>query len=347
MGSQMAELHRILVTGAGGPAGIAVIQELNRIGITTIGCDIDPYGAGLRLATAHDVLPAYSAPDYLDCLLAIASKHSADGLIVTMTEEMSVLADEGKVLTDHGLAHWLAAKSCIDACMDKALFAQVMQAGRQPVPATATGDVEAALAIVPGPWIVKPRFGRGSREIFSADTTAQVRAAWPCVTEPVLQTRLSGREFTFDVLVERNGRLAGGVPRFRLKTESGISTTGRTFAAPGLFELTEAFLACVGHEGSANVQGFITEDGQCGFSEINPRFSGGLPLSLRAGADLVGQYVRGMWELPIQRERLDYRPGTLMIRHWAESVYLQDVPPPSAIRPIDAPAAFQSEAEGP
>lgn len=337
----MNEAARILVTGAGGPAGIAVIEELARTGIETVGCDIDPYAAGLRLANACALLPPFDSPDYLAALLTVAGEQRANGLLVTMTEELAELTAHTETLTEHGLAHWFPPKPCVDICLDKVRFAAVTQAARQPVPATATGDVEAALTQVPGPWIVKPRFGRGSRQIFSADDAQQVRDAWPCVDEPILQTRLSGREFTMDVLVDRDGTLAGAVPRYRLKTESGISTAGRTFLAPGLPELAAELLACVGHRGPANVQGFIADDGGCAFSEINPRFSGGLPLSLRAGADLIGEYVRGMYGLPVRRERLEYRPGTLMIRHWAESIYLDgndDVLQIRAVAPPTCPS---------
>jgi carbamoyl-phosphate synthase large subunit len=51
---------------------------------------------------------------------------------------------------------------------------------------------------------------------------------------------------------------------------------------------------------------------------VNPRFSGGLPLSLAAGADLVGEVVRGTLGQPLRRERLQYRPGVRMIRSFSE-----------------------------
>ena len=50
----------------------------------------------------------------------------------------------------------------------------------------------------------------------------------------------------------------------------------------------------------------------------NPRFSGGLPLSLAAGADLVGQYLRGLLGLPMRPERLRARAGVTMVRYFAE-----------------------------
>ncbi|MFI0433598.1 MAG: ATP-grasp domain-containing protein, partial [Candidatus Nanopelagicales bacterium] len=185
--------------------------------------------------------------------------------------------------------------------------------------------------------IVKPRFGRGSRDIYRADDPAFVREVWPRVPEPILQTRISGREFTFDALVDRDGRLAGGVPRFRLETKSGISTTGVTFAADGLFQAVESFLGSLGHRGPANVQGFLGEAGELTFMEVNPRFSGALALSLGAGCDLVGQYVNAMYGEPIDPSALSYRPGTVMVRYWNEAFFDEEPPEIPPVKPA-APA---------
>ena len=138
------------------------------------------------------------------------------------------------------------------------------------------------------------------------------------VVDPIVQTRLTGREFTVDVLVDRAGELAGAVPRWRIETKAGISTKGITFTDDRLVAGVGTVLAAVGLHGPANVQGFVADDGTTSFVEVNPRFSGGLPLSIAAGADLVGEYVRGILGLPVRRERLGFRPGVTMLRHFEE-----------------------------
>ena len=44
----------------------------------------------------------------------------------------------------------------------------------------------------------------------------------------------------------------------------------------------------------------------------------GVPLALAAGADLVGQYLRGILGQPVQPERLVYRADVTMLRHFEE-----------------------------
>jgi carbamoyl-phosphate synthase large subunit len=73
----------------------------------------------------------------------------------------------------------------------------------------------------------------------------------------------------------------------------------------------------LGLTGNVNIQGFI--DGHIAtFIEVNPRFSGGLPLSLASGCDLVGQHLRGIHGLPLEGEKLKYRTGAKMYRYWNE-----------------------------
>jgi hypothetical protein len=43
-----------------------------------------------------------------------------------------------------------------------------------------------------------------------------------------------------------------------------------------------------------------------------------LALSLAAGADLVGEYLRGVLGMPIRPERLAFKPDITMVRHFQE-----------------------------
>ena len=62
----------------------------------------------------------------------------------------------------------------------------------------------------------------------------------------------------------------------------------------------------------------MDDDGGVAFVEINPRFSGALPLSLAAGADLVGEYLRAVTGHELRRDRLSYRAGVSMARYYQE-----------------------------
>lgn len=303
----------IIVTGAGGAAGVAVIQAL-RSSRRVIGVDADPAAAGLSLADTSAVLPRGDDPGFVPALVALSRSTGATTVVCTVAEEMVALRDGMAALDAVGLRTWLAPRASITDCIDKWAFAQRCEKAGLPVPRTMLGEA----GDVPGPWIVKPRFGRGSRDIVAAFTRDEVDAALKHVPDPIVQTALTGREFTVDALVETGGRLVAAVPRWRVETKGGISTKGLTFADDGLIKDLVALVKVFALEGAVNVQGFIDDDGRIGFTEINPRFSGGLPLSLAAGADLVGEYVHRVEGGELRADRLQARPGVAMARYFSE-----------------------------
>ena len=85
--------------------------------------------------------------------------------------------------------------------------------------------------------------------------------------------------------------------------------------------------AAVRLTGPANVQGFVGDDGRATVVEVNPRFSGGLPLTLAAGADVVAAYLTGVREPDAPLPDLSFRPGVSMSRYFAETYASEDGSP--------------------
>jgi carbamoyl-phosphate synthase large subunit len=154
----------------------------------------------------------------------------------------------------------------------------------------------------------------------------------------IAQTRLTGHEFTADALVDRNGDLLTVVPRWRDETRAGISVKGTTFESEAVTELVGRALAAVGLTGPANVQGFVDDGGEATVVEVNPRFSGGLPLTLAAGADVVGTYLAGIRQPGATLPHLYFAPGVRMSRYFAETYACADgLPVTDPCRlPVDA-----------
>jgi carbamoyl-phosphate synthase large subunit len=305
---------RVLVTGAGGPAGVAVIRSLKQHGHQVVAVDANPLAVGLRLADERHVVPLRTDPQYVAAVLRVATVGNVQALLCTVAEEYEVLVPATEYLEEAGIHTLMPALAAVRSCTDKWAFHRRISASGLPVPATNLGTDEG----VPGPWVVKPRHGRGSRDVVVATTRTQLASALRTVPDPIVQTELTGREFTCDTLVDASGTLVAAVPRWRIDTRGGISTVGETFHDDEVVNVVGLVLKAVELTGPANVQGFVSEDGRVVVHEVNPRFSGGLPLSLAAGADLVEEYLRGVMGLPIRAERLFARPGVTMMRYFCE-----------------------------
>jgi carbamoyl-phosphate synthase large subunit len=305
---------KVMVTGAGGPAGVAVLRALQQAGHGVVAVDADSLAAGLRIAPQGAIVPRGDDPTFGRVVCQIAGATEANVLMSTVAEELPALAEMSAELKEAGLRTWLPDPRAVHTCLDKWEFVKFASEKGIPVPATALGSAEG----VPGAWVVKPRFGRGSRGVHFVDRHSDLAWHLQQVGDPIVQTRLQGREFTVDALVDRKGRLAGAVPRWRLAVTGGISVKGRTFEDADLVQAVGDLLSRLRLHGPSNVQGVMAVDGSPTFIEVNPRFSGGLPLSLAAGADLVGEYLRAILGQPIRPERLRARAGVTMIRHFEE-----------------------------
>jgi carbamoyl-phosphate synthase large subunit len=307
----------VLVTGAGGPAGVAVVRRLRALGLRVVAADADPAAAGGALADASLTVPRADDPRFVDALIGAADIFDFDVLLSTVAEELPALTAAVDRLVEAGVATWLPDLAAVDLCCDKAAFAERMAAAGVAHPATAV--TPEGLANVPGPWIVKPRQGRGSRGLQLLETREAVLSALRRAPDLIAQTRLTGREFTADTLVDRAGDPLIVVPRWREETKAGISVKGTTFESEAVTDVVAQAVRAVGLTGPANVQGFVTPNGGVTVVEINPRFSGGLPLTLAAGADLVAAYVAGIRYPDAPLPRLSFAPGIRMSRFLAET----------------------------
>ncbi|PLW66588.1 ATP-grasp domain-containing protein [Streptomyces sp. SCUT-3] len=307
---------RILVTGVGGAPGFDLSRSLLRLGCHVIGTDANPLAPGLLLpdTTPYTAVPA-GHPDYGADLLRLCRELRPDAIVSTVEQELSKLVALRRPLAGLGVRTWLPDQRAVDACTDKAAFHQVLTEHRIPTPRTFLPH-EIDEALDGHPLVVKPRCGQGAQSVHFCRTKDQARVLCEPVPEPIVQEQLKGREFTADCLVDRSGR-ASVILRHRLLVKGGLAVVSSTFRHRKVEEHVRATLAAVGATGVCCVQGFICEDRpqQVVMTEVNARIAGGFPASEAAGADLVGQFLKGLFGLPVDHDRLQYRPGVRLTKY--------------------------------
>jgi carbamoyl-phosphate synthase large subunit len=313
----------IFVTGAGGPAGINVVREALRLGHVTIAADCDPAAAGFHFADRSELLPRATDPHFGETLIALLEAHEVDVVLSTVVEELVVLNELHAELAALSVGHWGPTTEAIALCGDKVRFAERLAAHGVLTPesapaSTAIRGFGLSRRTPPGPWIVKPRDGRGSRDVHAVDTRVALRAAVTLTPNPMVQTRVTGREFSVDALIGANSQILGCAARWRDAVRGGISTAGTTFVDPQVEDTVHRAVRAAGVCGPANIQGFVSHDGTVQIIEINPRFSGALPLSLASGCDLVGQCIAGASGDEVDRASLISTPGVSMARVFDE-----------------------------
>lgn len=304
---------RVLVTGVGGQPGFDLARRLHQLGSTVIGVDADPLANGLALDRIDPrVCPHVTDPRYGEALVKLCDTGAVDAVAPTVESELPALIDHAGDLAAVGARTWLPTHRAADACRDKAVFAQVLAEAAVAHPATwLPNQLDDAPA--DGEFVVKPRRGQGSQGVLVCQARDQARAACLLIEDPIVQTRLTGTEFTADCLVGDDGR-AGVVLRWRLLTKGGLSIVTRTFSDPDIDALVRATLAAVGIRGWCCVQGFATDIGPQ-ITEVNARPAGAFLAAEAAGADLTGQYLTALLGGLINYHQLTYRSGVTLIKY--------------------------------
>ena len=281
------------MTGAGGPAGVAVIRALRAAGQRVLAIDADPSAVGLRLADVPAVVPRADAPGYGDALAGAVGQHRPVALICTVAEEYGALRRGWPRLADLGCRTWLPDPAAVDACVRqgrlrrRACTRPACRTRRPPRPPRRRRRARAR------GWSSRP-VGRGSRDVQlrrrPPPTSPHAFAAVPGADRPDPAHRPGvhrGRPGRPGRHAARRACPAGGD-----ETKAGHLDQGH---APSPSEAVDRAgrpppWPPSGCTGPANVQGFVADPTATAdrFVEINPRFSGGLPLTLAAGADVVG-----------------------------------------------------------
>ncbi|HET6634289.1 MAG TPA: ATP-grasp domain-containing protein [Streptomyces sp.] len=307
---------RILVTGVGGAPGFDLARSLQRLGCHVLVADSDPYAPGLHLpeVTAHHVAPA-GEPRYRAAMLRLCAKARPDAVLSTVEAELPQLLSLRRPLADLGVTTWLPEREAIQACGDKARFADVLAAHGIPAPRTVLPH---EISHAPdGPLVVKPRHGQGAKSVHVCRTREQARILCDLVPAPIIQEYIAGHEFTTDCIVDRAGR-ASVMLRRRLLIKGGLAVVSRTFCDPEVEGWVRATLTATGLTGACCVQGFIREQegpGRVLITEANARVGGGFPATEAAGADYVGQLLRGLFHQPVDHDRLSYKPDVTLTKY--------------------------------
>ena len=277
----------VLVTGAGGPAAIAVMKSLRADrSVGLLAADMDCWAAGLYLVppAARAVIPSGLAPGFAESLLARCLAMGADVVIPTVDSELRPLAAARPEFERAGVQLMLSPDRALDLTLDKMALARACS-GVVRVPRTECLSVETNPDSWTYPVVVKPRTGSGSQDITTLVSAEELKNLRPSA-DFLVQEYLPGEEYSIDVLADGGGRVVAGVPRVRARVDSGVSVAGRTLHDRELERFGATVATALGLTYIANVQVRRDHAGRPALLEVNPRAPGSLSLTVASGVDM-------------------------------------------------------------
>lgn len=246
-----------------------------------IGTDVDPLAPAMQLMDGAVIAPPWQSPDYVTFLTELCARERVEMVFPLIDPDIAILSGMRESLatsgTDAVVVPLEAARATADKLLTRDLFSQ---AGvRQP--RTYTPE-ELDVVVEDFPLIVKPRFGSASAHVHRVNDARELAFVLPTVPRPIIQQLMAGPEITSDVLCSSAGGALGVVSRMRLQVRAGEVVKAVTMRDASVEAGCLAIARVMEARGPITVQ-CMMHDGEPHFTEVNPRFGGGFPLSIAAG----------------------------------------------------------------
>jgi carbamoyl-phosphate synthase large subunit len=292
---------------------VQLIRHFVSAGVRVIGTDINPvYAPASQMVDQVYKVPKYSDPTYTDTLISICTKEKVSLVIPLYEPELPLLADYRYQFSENNVDLVLSEKQVLEKCLDKYKFYQFCMENNIVTPDTYLPAIfnRGQLA---DKWVVKPRRGMGSKDVYIIDNAERLSEKVLEVDSPVIQEFINGTEYTIDALVDKKHQVRSIVPRIRLETRSGEVSKSITSYDQNIINETRRVLESLRCYGPMTVQGIKEhQSGQFFFTEINPRFGGGVPLSIQAGVSYAALLVDGEEK---KEELIPFQNNLMMLRY--------------------------------
>jgi carbamoyl-phosphate synthase large subunit len=244
--------------------------------------DVNPLSPAVHAAERWYHVPLATSPDYLDAIRGICEREHIGLIIPTIDDELELFGAAIPTFAARDIKVAVSPEATSRACNDKLATCELLRA--RGIRAAATYLPENLPARRSYPLFIKPRWGRGGVGAYPIHAEKDLRFFVEYINNPVVQEYLDGPEFTIDVLCDFRHRPISIVPRERVVVRAGVTDRGRTVHDRRLIELARSITQVMPFAGAVNVQCRIV-GGEPAVFEINPRFSGGIPLTIAAGGD--------------------------------------------------------------
>lgn len=279
----------VLVPGAGGAAAVGCLKALKMSGLECklIATDIDPFAAGLFLADKYYIVPPAKDEDvFVEKTLEICKKEKINNIMAVSGFDTIVYAKHRNQYEKLSVNVPFSDYEVIKTCNDKfLLYERIKRMDTMVFTTLDPNEIEV-------PCIVKPRAGKGSRDVFVCRDVNDLKYALKKCSEPILQEFLPGREYTVDVLSDLNEKALITVPRERIETKAGIASKARIVLDKELQRTSADIAEEVGLRGGSCMQFKEGKDGRLKLIEINPRMGGTTIISVLAGVNIPEILIR-------------------------------------------------------
>lgn len=271
------------------------------IDLVIYGADITNTAPALFFCDKTVIVPRITDPNYIPFLLDTCRKEKIDGLIPTIDTDLMILSENREEFEGIGTKVFIGNPEKVAVCRDKRFTADyLINLGlKSPKPVDDVKDYKGGF-----PAFIKPKDGSSSIFAYKVKSQNELESFVEQVPDYIIQPYIDGTEYTVDAFCDYQGNPVLITPRIRLAVRSGEVL--KTEISQDKKIIDEAFTILKDFKPRGQITIQLIRDKNTGddwFIEINPRFGGGAPLSIKAGADSAEMLLR-----VLKGEKLSYLP---------------------------------------
>lgn len=302
-------MPNILFTSIG--RRVQLVRHFLTNGWNVVGVDINPEECAARkIVKSIYRVPRYDERTYLDKLIEICENEKINCIVPLYEPELINFSKAKRSFLKKGIRVLVPDEEPLSICLDKFNLFLFLQQYHFPMPDT----YETIPSLNGGiKWVVKPRSGMGSKNVHIV-SEEEVLPVFNKIEHPIVQRYISGQEYSIDVFINDFGQVLSVVPRLRLEVRSGEVSKSITTENKEIIELTVQLVQHLGLTGPATLQGIReSSTGLFYFIEVNPRFGGGVPLTIEAGIPYA-EFIKETYRQD-QGVLYPYQSGLKMLRY--------------------------------
>jgi carbamoyl-phosphate synthase large subunit len=272
-----------------------------------IGMELEIYGADISDSAPalffcdHTVLvPRIKDEAYIPALKQICKEERIDALVPTIDTDLLLLAEHRDSFGDTKIV--ISAPDKIKLCRDKRFTSDYFQSVglKSPHPVDDLTQYKSGY-----PAFIKPKDGSSSIFAYKVESEKELIAYADQVPDYIIQPFIEGTEYTIDIFCDFDGQPIYITPRIRLAVRAGEVLKTEIVQDEKIISEMQQLIADYKPCGQITVQMIREKDtDEDYYIEINPRFGGGAPLSIKAGADSAEALLR-----LLAGQVLSYVPG--------------------------------------
>lgn len=293
-----------------------------RIKLEVHGADVNRTAPAIHQADIAHIIPRIGHRQHVSALLNLVKQHKIDAIIPLIDSDLLSLSKAALRFAKLNCNVVISKQSVIEACADKLLTYRILRDAQIDTPETWTPKEVLSRRRHKFPYFLKPREGSAGQGLFKIDNINELRVFIKRQPDCVIQEFIEGVEHTMDVYTGLDGNPRCVVPRRRLEVRTGEVSKGLIVKEPKIIWAGRKVANAIpGFRGVVTVQCMVTANGRITVIEINPRFGGGAPLSIHAGADFPKWLMTELLGRPLRVRPDAYRDNIAMLRY-DESLFL-------------------------